>query len=189
MCGYVQCPSKDKNGGIVIQQWTNYKNDWLKRVYNVAVKVNATLLLFKTTNLICDEMRTGLWNKYSSLYLSFDNKTIEGCYHENMKFLNTHNITTVQIYTYCKYGQFTEFGGEYLNDQMKDFVREIHETQSNSTLTVGIYNDHDVEGCYSTKDAIHHHLNMEVRLRLLSNTIESYSECSSLERSTSITLS
>ena len=95
-----------------------------------------------------------------------------------MKFTDSHNIPADQIYSYCKHGQFTERGSEYLNDQIKDFVRDIHENKPDSTLTVGIFDDHDVEGCDSTEDSIHHPLRMLMRLRLLSNTIESYSECS-----------
>ena len=73
---------------------------------------------------------------------------------------------------------------EYLNNQIKEFVKEINRIQPKSMLTVGIFDDHDIEGCYSTEDARHHHLNMVIRLRLLSNTIASYSECSSLEGNT-----
>lgn len=179
LCGHLMCPSSDENGGTVIQRWANYELDWLERVYNLALEVNSTLLLFKTNNFICDERRTGVWKTSSSLYLSLDNKTLEDCYEENEKFLDSHNVTAPQIRDYCKYGQFTEMGAKHLNDQVADFVRELREQnkQPHSRLAVGIYNDHDVEGCYSTDDSIHHRLNIEVRLRLLSNTITSYSEC------------
>mmetsp|Transcript_25843 Transcript_25843/g.55610 ORF Transcript_25843/g.55610 Transcript_25843/m.55610 type:complete len:294 (+) Transcript_25843:3-884(+) len=179
LCGFKMCPSlSEEHGPLIIQHWVNYKTDWLQRVYDMAVKVNAKLLLFKTNNFICDEKRTEGWETWSSRYLSFDSKTIEDCYQENLKFSDSHNIPTDQILSYCKYGQFTELGSEYLNDQIKDFVREIQENNPDSTLTVGIFNDHDIEGCHSTEDSIHHKLNMLMRLRLLSNTIESYSECS-----------
>ena len=170
---------RQRNAGI-IHRWINYKSDWMQSVYSLAAKLNSTLLLFKTTNFICDKIRTNEWKEYSSLYTSFDNKTIENCYKMNNQFIgdDTYNLTSGQIQAYCKYGQFTEIGVQYLNDQVNAFVREIHNSQdSNSELTVGIYNDHDVEGCYSTKDAAHHILNMPIRVRLLANTIESYTEC------------
>lgn len=178
LCGFKLCPSSQVHGPLMISTWANYKKDWLQRVYDMAVKVNAKLLLFKTNNFICDEKRSNDWATWSSRYLSLDSKTIEDCYKGNMKFSHSHNIPMDQILSYCKYGQFTEIGVKHLNDQIIDFVGEIHRNTSNSTLTVGIFNDHDIEGCYSTEDSIHHPLNMLMRLRLLSNTIESYSECS-----------
>ena len=83
LCDFFKCPSQNKNGGMTILRWSNYKRDWLTRVYNVAIEAKTTLLLFKTVNFICDEKRTGTWAKYSSLYRSFDNKTIEDCYQAN----------------------------------------------------------------------------------------------------------
>jgi hypothetical protein len=53
---------------------------------------------------------------------------------------------------------------------------------SNGTI-VGLYNDHDVESCNTTNDAIHHleKGNVELRVRLLANTIDEYYGC--IERS------
>ena len=190
LCGFHQCPSSDgDDGATIINHWINYKTEWLQQVYDMALKGNATLLLFKTTNFICDEKRTNEWATWSSLYLSFDSQTIDGCYQESLKFAESpHNIPLGKIYEYCNHGQFTERGSEYLNVQIKDFVREKNEERVSAigdnepTLTVGIFDDHDVEGCDSTEDSIHHPLKMLMRLRLLSNTIESYSECSLLQR-------
>ena len=164
--------------GIVIHRWVQYKNTWLQKVYNLAMDMNeTTLLLFKTTNFVCDSKRTGDWEKYSNLYLSMDNRTIETCYEENKQFVGTYDLTKSQVYDYCRFGQFTEIGVQHYNSMVYDFVREVHENQTDSRLTVGVFNDHDVESCESTNDAIHHREKMEIRLRLLSNTIESYLGC------------
>lgn len=86
MCGFGRCPTN--LGGIVIEQWLNYKDGWLQRVYNFAMKVEAKLLLFKMANFICGDLRTGIWSTYDTLYRSFDNATIEKCYRVNIQDLN-----------------------------------------------------------------------------------------------------
>merc|ERR1712194_580130 len=126
---------------------------------------------------ICDEERTHSWATWSSRYLSLDSHTLEECYRENLKFAGSHDITEDQIRNYCQNGQFTERGSTYLNAQIREFVRDVRDKNPAAPLTVGIFDDHAVEGCYSTEDSIHHPLNMMLRLRLLSNTIESYSKC------------
>jgi len=171
-------PFTGPSNGIVIHRWAHYKDDWLTQVYNLALDMNeTTLLLFKTTNFVCDIKRTNDWETYANLYLSMDNQTVEACYQENKQFIGTYELTQSQVYDYCQYGQFTEIGVQHYNQFIHEFVREIHEKQTNSRLTVGIFNDHDVLSCDSTDDAIHHYKNMEVRLRLLSNTIDSYLGC------------
>ena len=43
-------PFRTKNG-IIIRRWVNYRYDWLRKVYNLAMDMNqTTLLLFKTTS-------------------------------------------------------------------------------------------------------------------------------------------
>lgn len=206
LCGHARCPAD----GIVVKLWLNYKKDWLEKVYDFALKVKAKLLLFKTANFVCDDARTGDWATYSSLYLAQDSAVLENCAKiiESLVFPNkedhqqqeqqqqqqlqssTFNFTKEQIRDYCQYGQFTEFGVQYLNRQIVDFVKE---KQSNMVIgnindtIVGLYNDHDVESCNTTKDAIHHleKGNVELRVRLLANAIDEYDGC--IERSTNIT--
>lgn len=184
LCPFSQCPGTEKMGGLMIKNWVHYR-DWLQRVYDMAVKTNAKVLLFKTNNFICEDVRTNDWEIWSSRYVNFDAKTIDDCYEQNIKFADPHNssphiggetFTKDQIYNFCKYGQQTEVGSKYLNQQIEEFVRDKHETDTNSTLTVGIFDDHDVQGC-DTEDGIHHFPEMLMRIRLLANTIESYSEC------------
>jgi hypothetical protein len=191
MCGLKHCPTH----GIVIKRWLNYEKDWLQRVYDLAIQVKAKLLLFKTPNFICDSKRYGQWKKYSKLYLSYDKDAIADCIRLIKPLVVDaihrfgRNITSKHLDDYCRYGQFTEDGGKYLNDQIFHFVQKIHESldhesSTNSSyvpnqLSVGIFNDHDVQNCESTEDAIHHLLNMPIRIRLLANTIEGYSECDS----------
>lgn len=166
------CPTD----GVVVKRWLYYKEQWLQQVYDLAVEVNATFLLYKTTNFICDDIRTGDWSKYTSLYRAFDNATINACAHVVESLTVPYNLTQYQVYDYCRNGQFTEHGVERLNRQIVEFVNKLQESSS-IQLTAGIYNDHDVESCNSTTDAIHHHFNMALRIRLLANIIDSYSKC------------
>lgn len=189
MCKRFQCPSSSEKGGLVIKRWATYKSGWLKEVYDLAVEVNAELLLFKTTNFVCDEKRFGIWRDPTDQYLAFDEGKIEWCKQVNEKFVGgdgPESLTAAEVSDYCKYGQFTEVGVKHLNDQLAGFVEEIHNGEASPGLTVGVFNDHDVEGCYSTVDSIHHKLINEMRIRLLSNTIESYTECGPSGSATSV---
>jgi hypothetical protein len=190
---------------IVVKLWLDYKNEWLNKVYDFALKVKANHLLLKTTKFVCYAIRTENWAVYSSLYLAQDSSgVIENCTNiieslvkgagdgkegndgreQQQQEEQTYNFTEDQIRHYCQYGQFTQFGVEYLNRQILDFVHEHQHQQRNDhknsstpplvPLVVGLYNDHEVETCNTTKDAIHHRDNIELRVRLLGNTIDEY---------------
>ena len=45
-------------------------------------------------------------------------------------------------------------------------------------LTVGLFNDDDVESCSTIEDVIHHKIGMMMRIWLLASTIDSYMKCS-----------
>mmetsp|Transcript_15111 Transcript_15111/g.32802 ORF Transcript_15111/g.32802 Transcript_15111/m.32802 type:complete len:112 (-) Transcript_15111:2616-2951(-) len=106
-----------------------------------------------------------------------DNATIEGCRKRLEPLGKDMFLDPSDIEKYCKWGQLTDVGSRYLNDQMEDFVRNVQDSSSTSGLTVGIYNDHDIESCSTTTDAIHHKSAIVARIRLLANTIDSYSKC------------
>lgn len=90
-------------------------------------------------------------------------------------------MSAEEVARYCRYGQFTDVGSRHLNDQMEEFVRRAQERdrlEGGGRLTLGVYNDHGVESCFTTDDAIHHKRGIVMRLRLLANTIDSYLNCS-----------
>lgn len=172
--------------GIVIHRWLYYQ-DWLQSVYDFALKVNAKLLLYKTTNFICDAKRFGSWKTLSSLYLAKDKIAIENCSEILEPRAASYNITREQVVTYCRDAQFTSAGEMYLNSQVINFVENIqkssydyHSFNESDRLLVGIFNDKDVQTCNTTHDAIHHHFNLALRIRLLGNTIEGLLTCRDL---------
>lgn len=179
ICPDLNCPSSTSSGGVIIQYWIYYRKKWLQRLYDMAIRVDASLLLFKTSNFVCDEKRTGQWAKGVMMYLSSDGDKHEQCYNSNKRFMSSYNISELWLRDYCKYGHFTEFGAQFLNAQVKGFVREkMFEKRNHSKLVVGLFGDHDIQDCNSTQDGIHHKHEMTLaRLRLLANTIELYSGC------------
>jgi len=182
LCGYSEkmCPSS--MDATIILRWLEYRMTWLQRMYDFALMVNAKLLLFKTANFICGEARTGDWATGDTLYQSFDNVTISNCkkrlwpFGKDLFVGNDHSMD--DILKYCKYGQFTDVGSRYLNSEMVDFVNEVQDDALSSGLVVGLYNDYGVETCSTTDDGIHHKSAITLRMRLLSNTIDSYMKCS-----------
>ena len=180
LCGYSEKMCPTPNDSPIISRWVHYKEAWLQRVYDFAVKINVRVLLFKTANFICRSARTGKWAIGDALYQSFDNKTIWECVTRLEPLGKGLYLEKEDIHKYCKYGQFTDVGSEYLNKQMVDFVRNIDEDVAGDArgLIVGIFNDHDVESCNTTDDAIHHQSGIVVRIRLLANAIDTYLNCS-----------
>ena len=163
-----------------MQYWIHYRQKWLQRVYNMVIRVDSSLLLFKTSNFVCDKKRTGKWAEGVRLYLSSDIDTLEQCYNSNTQFMSSYNVSEQALSSYCRNGHFTELGAQFLNAQVKAFVQEkmSEQEQNKSKLVVGLFDDHDIQDCDSTKDGIHHKDEMTLaRLRLLANTIELYSDC------------
>ncbi|KAL7532932.1 hypothetical protein ACHAXR_008082 [Thalassiosira sp. AJA248-18] len=180
LCGYSEkrCPTPiDAN---VIANWLHYKETWLQRVYDFATKMNTKVLLFKTSNFICGSARSGDWATGDELYQMFDDATISGCMKMIEPLGKDLNLVNEDIFRYCKYGQFTDVGSKYLNEQVFEFVRNKQNDSGDSTggPIVGIFNDYGVESCSTTEDAIHHKAGIVVRVRLLANTIDSYLKCS-----------
>ena len=177
LCGYSEKMCPDSKDAPIILRWLNYRETWLQRVYDFALQSGATLLLFKTANFICGEARTGDWLEGDRLYSSFDGETIAKCASIIEPIRESVGLSDDDILRYCRYAQFTDVGSRYLNRQMEDFVEEVRSEAFDSGLVVGMYNDHAIESCETTEDAIHHKIGMVSRIRLLTNTIDSYINC------------
>lgn len=177
LCGHVDkfCPKHA--GGVVIQRWLHYRVHWLQRVYDWAVKMKVKVLLFKTLNYICSDVRTGDWATGDAAYKSLDEETIQNCTKRLEPLSGPFILRQTDIYSYCRNGQYTEVGVIYLNDIISKFVKDIQKNEDGSHLTVGLFNDHDVENCDTTVDGIHHRANLMLRGRLLANAIDSYLHC------------
>lgn len=183
----LRCPGTARPGpgksisSNVIKLWLEYKENWLQRLHKLAIKANSSLLLYKTANYICDDKRTGQFSNLSSLYLKNDSSVLENCFNKASQL--KINVTLSDRHQYCKLGAFTERGSQYLNKQVIEFVDDLLHKQRQKPIlstSVGLLDDHSIQGCWSTDvgDGVHHKQNaMLLRLRLMINTIESYLRC------------
>lgn len=179
LCGYSKNMCPTPMDLPIISRWLLYKETWMQRAYEFAEKKGVKVLLYKTANYICGSRRTDDWLTGDTLYQKMDNATITACVDRLVPLVHELiGVTNEDVATYCKYGQFTEVGSQFLNKQIVEFVRSIQDDpHRDSNLIVGLYNDHDVENCGTTEDAIHHQIAITVRARLLTNTIDSYLKC------------
>lgn len=175
VCGYVAefCP---KDGSAVgVARWLNYIDHWAERVYQWALtKTNARLVLFKTLNFVCSDVRTNNWADGDAAYTSFSDKAISFCA-RTLGNLTGFDFSDEEVDRYCRFGQYTEVGAAYLNAQLIQFVAEAQ--KRNAAFRVGLFRDDAVQSCNTTHDGIHHRKNLALRIRLLANTIESYLAC------------
>jgi len=184
LCNYsnnYMCPAADDVS--IVDRWLHYKKSWLQRVYDYATEVDAKLLLFKTANFVCGSARTGTWARGTALYRRFDDATLDACTRRVYPFAKELSLSRNDTYKFCKYGQFTEVGVRYLNERTAEFVRDLQQRDgarlgSNRPI-VGVFDDHALQDCSTTVkyDAIHHKRAIPMRLRLLSNAIDSYLKC------------
>jgi len=180
-----RCPFSGKIMSIsesAIALWLDYKERWLERIHNLALISNTSILLFKTTNFVCEEKRYGEYAGLAPLYNKNDTQTLENCVNEIQQHLKD-SLDATYVHRYCELASFTERGSQYLNEQITEFVDELMlmgnvEAPDSSSLAVGTFDDHSVQGCWSTRDGFHHAYEaMLLRLRLLTNTIENYNRC------------
>ena len=172
------CPLRSHRGDKV-KLWLEYKDLWLAQVHSLAVEIGAELVLYKTANFVCDEKRTGDYAEKAIGYLNGQQDLLEECFEMYKGYSESHGIPLDKIRLYCERGHFTEDGVQYLNDQVWEFVRDLQSSNvAEGYPVVGVFDDRAVEGCWSTSDAIHHkHDIMPMRIRLLANTIDAYSQC------------
>lgn len=205
----MQCPANV----ATVERVVYYEAQWLQSVIRTAQEVNASLVLFKTTNYVNVSSRTGSWGpgawaKWDRLLQSFRPQEISACVKYVYELLansnsssSVHmeeeasssssstrrsNLTDAQIKEYCMYSQYTEVGSKYLNRRVHAFVEDYNNNtrQTTSSLAVGIFNDHDLEINALTTDGIHHPFVALLRLRLLVNTIQSCDECIHIPKNT-----
>lgn len=188
LCGGGRCPKK----AYVLNQWIHYEEAWLQVAVDKALQAGARLLLFKTTNFVCDVKYTGAWQATSQLYDQQDAGTIQNCIDEltlvnrtSTASLSGKLLSEQHIHQYCRFGTLNEAGANRLNQRMFQFVKWLQNDDSYDVkyqhLTVGIFNDHDVESCAHTAidDGRHYHESMLLRIRLLGNTIQNWESCMS----------
>jgi hypothetical protein len=162
-------------GWCKFENWLNYEA-WLDEVVQIAQVVDARVLLFKTTNLMCTAKFTGVYATANNLYEAKDPAILQTCREKAGQRVSDggaqSRVGEEDIENYCFNGTFNEAGVSYLNERVRKFVEKNQNISSK--LFMGIYNDHDVETCPFTGDGDGHHyhpLNM-LRIRLLANHLQ-----------------
>jgi hypothetical protein len=162
----------EKCGWCKFENWLNYEA-WLDEVVQIAQVVDARVLLFKTTNLMCTAKFTGVYATANNLYEAKDPAILQTCREKAGRAVRDggaqSRVGEEDIENYCFNGTFNEAGASYLNERVRKFVEKNQNISAK--LFMGIYNDHDVETCPFTGggDGRHYHpLNM-LRIRLLAN--------------------
>ena len=154
--------------GPSIHAWVNYEA-WLQNALEQIVSAGAKIILFKTTNFICEEKYVREYSTGNTLYRQKDNTTLAECNKLAYEEGKPHQLTRDNITNYCKLGVFNENGASYLNERLFVFVKSLPEMAG---IKIGIFNDHDVEQCQHCKDGRHYHESNLLRLRMLGNQIQ-----------------
>jgi hypothetical protein len=151
-----------KETKMVVARWIRYES-WLDEIVHAAKHTGAKVLLFKTTNFIC--------NRKNKFYHANDNQTITNYgSRQGFKKAAGFNFTKREVARYCEFGTFDDDGSEYLNERLRTYVNGLDNQKP--SFYVGIFNDHDVESCDYTDDGRHYFRLNLLRIRLLANLLE-----------------
>lgn len=159
-----------------IKRWILYEN-FLEVVYQNAVSMNATALLYKTTNFICDEQLYENFLHSHKLYTNNDHETLQACQEEIVGLDQSwfsKRLSDVQ--DYCRKGTINNHGSLHLNQRLRVFVEQKKNRatkDSNNGLIVDIFDDNSIQGCaYCDKyDGLHFHTLNPIRTRILANQL------------------
>lgn len=175
-----------------VRAWLTYE-DWLASIVLLAQEAGVKLLLFKTTNAVCTDH---FWGEYSDGVTLYQNRNVEQtrakCKRAIQAMVRDHtkmgttaatkNNNDTLLYTndnivrYCQRAVLDEYGAKDLNLRLQEFVHnyQAKNANTNSNMTVAIFNDHDIQSCtYATlNDGRHYHPLNLMRIRMLANMIQ-----------------
>ena len=156
--------------GEVIQRWVKYE-EWLDEIIANSKRAGATLVLFKTTNRVCDHQYVKAFKSANEKYRNSDNTTLSRCNELALQRAEPFNLTREQVSSYCSHGTMNEIGAAYLNERLYSYINYHSVAWESAGIRIGTFNDHDMESCNYTKDGRHYHMLNLVRLRLLANQL------------------
>jgi hypothetical protein len=186
---------RDMNNKEFLSFWVHYET-WLLGHLQNAINHNRKLkntsnndktiqvMLFKTTNRICDSHFLDEYARAAHLYSVNDADTLSKC-REMIARINlkgttiNSNITSSDIANYCENATMTEAGVVHLNERLYKFVerqkQQLQEELEETGLKVAIVPDHDVQSCPFTYqgDGRHYARLNVMRIRLYANILES----------------
>jgi len=157
-----------------------YETFFLERVLDVALEAGTKLVLFKTTNLMCNNNRFGIPPMQEQQY-HYQQQQRQGICRSVLLEDDRHhgsltqhyNLTNDELLRYCDESAFEESSSKKLNLRLEQFVVVAKRNPKYSRLTIEILNDHDLESCGYTQwnDGVHFQLLAFSRLRLLAHMI------------------
>ena len=173
-----------------VRLWVAYEN-WMEEAVRLASDCGMSLLLFKTTNRICEEKYAGIYagavariaqerqgnTTTTPTFVDRCVQQLEDLQRQELKNTTAGSpvvLSKADIARYCQEGTFDEVGVQHLNDRLFEFIRDMPPASATSNLTISIFNDHDVMTCNYTKetDGRHYHPLNLMRIRLLANMVQ-----------------
>jgi hypothetical protein len=155
--------------GPTVARWIRYES-WLDEIVHAAKHTGAKVLLFKTTNFICNGKLKKDQQRYNKLYHAKSSKVTTNCKTQGITKAAQFNFTKEEAARYCEFGTFDEAGSDYLNERLRTYVKGLEKQKP--SFYVGIFNDHDVESCDYTSEGRHYKSLNLLRIRLLANLLE-----------------
>ena len=154
----------------IVDKWLKYE-EWLDGILNLAEEAGVEVLLFKTTNLICDEKYQGEMATANDLYSSRDEQTVQKCFRSfRPKMMSA--TTDADILNYCINGTMNAIGSDHHNQRLLQFVKDRKHA---TTLKLAVLPDRNIQSCQFTGmlDGRHYHQMNLARIRLLGNVVMS----------------
>lgn len=163
------------------ESWLNYET-FLEETIEAAKEAGAELLLFKTTNFVCEDKYASMWKRGGPKYRAHDEQTLTDCFATVREAnLDAATVGDEDVASYCRDGPIIEYGVQKLNARLHQFVTEANNDMrghggagGSLQLRIAVFNDHDLQSCETTRegDGRHHHPLNLARMRLLGNYID-----------------
>lgn len=166
-----------------LQRWIHYE-EWLQQVFDFAYsETQATVLLYKTTNFICDKKLYDSFQVANDGYEARNPDILRKC-NASVSQLDPIYFSTEQgqshVLEYCVNGTINNRGTSALNRRMRSYLQETNllrthyrENSSLPPLHVDIFDDNIFQSCdyCSGNDGMHYHKLNLLRARMMANQV------------------
>ena len=156
--------------------WLEYEK-FLLSIVELAENARAKTLLFKTTNLVCEDLFVDEWKTDVDSYDRHDERTLANCFSKQRTRNPDTSISDDDILNYCKDGWMSEHASDALNQRLYTFVNDIQAKKklTSPQLSIEVFNDHDLQFCGASRtpsDGRHYPVLNLNRIRLMGNLLE-----------------
>ena len=156
--------------------WLEYEQ-FLLSIVELAESSTTKTLLFKTTNLVCEDLFVDEWKMAVDSYGRHEESTLANCFSKQRERNPDPSISDNDILNYCNDGWMSEHASDALNQRLYAFVNDIQVKKKTTSpqLTIEVYNDHDLQFCGASRtpsDGRHYPVLNLNRIRLMGNVLE-----------------